>query len=114
MVDAARIDALRTVAHRLHLAVDTAVEDLERGAPVLGERAFDLVLVFNYLHRPLLPAIVAAVAPGGLLIYETFTIEQAAAAGPRARPICWSTASCRGSSRRSPWCASAPARCSDE
>jgi rhodanese-related sulfurtransferase len=80
--DPARIDALRIVADRLHLAVDAAVEDLERGAPALGERAFDVVLVFNYLHRPLLPAIVAAVAPGGLLLYETFTIEQAA----RGRP----------------------------
>ena len=28
----------------------------------------------NYLHRPLLPAIVSAVAPGGLLLYETFAL----------------------------------------
>jgi hypothetical protein len=40
------------------------------------------VLVFNYLHRPLMPAIVDAVAPGGLLFYETFTVDQAA----RGRP----------------------------
>ena len=26
----------------------------------------------NYLHRPLLPAIAQALAPGGVLIYETF------------------------------------------
>ena len=29
-------------------------------------------MVTNYLHRPLLPLLVASVAPGGLLIYETF------------------------------------------
>ncbi len=29
-------------------------------------------MVTNYLYRPLLPALVAAVAPGGVLIYETF------------------------------------------
>lgn len=48
------------------------VADLE-GAPwPLGERRFDLVLVTNYLWRPLLPRLVEAVAPGGWLVYETF------------------------------------------
>ncbi len=47
--------------------------DLEDGSPwPLGGQAFDLVVVTNYLHRPILPAIVQAVAPGGLLLYETF------------------------------------------
>ena len=40
------------------------------------------MLVFNYLHRPLMPAIVDAVEPGGVLIYETFTAGQA----QRGRP----------------------------
>jgi hypothetical protein len=31
-------------------------------------------VVANYLHRPILPAIVGAVAPGGWLLYETFAI----------------------------------------
>jgi SAM-dependent methyltransferase len=53
--------------------VATAVEDLESGAtPACLARRFAGVVVANYLHRPLLPAIVAAVAPGGWLIYETF------------------------------------------
>ena len=30
-------------------------------------------MVANYLHRPLFPDIVAALAPGGVLIYETFS-----------------------------------------
>ena len=33
---------------------------------------YDGVVVTNYLHRPLLPAIARALAPGGVLIYETF------------------------------------------
>jgi len=47
--------------------------DLEDGAPwpLAGER-FDLVVVANYLHRPLLPVLAAALAPGGALLYETF------------------------------------------
>jgi len=59
------------------LAANPAFElvraDLEDGSPwPLGERRFAGVIVTNYLHRPLLPAIVGAVAPGGLLLYETF------------------------------------------
>ncbi|MFV3131211.1 class I SAM-dependent methyltransferase [Niveispirillum sp. KHB5.9] len=33
---------------------------------------FDAIVVTNYLHRPLLPALVGALKPGGLLLYETF------------------------------------------
>ncbi|MFI5016633.1 MAG: class I SAM-dependent methyltransferase, partial [Dongiales bacterium] len=47
--------------------------DLEDGSPwPLPGRRFDLVLVTNYLHRPILPDIIGAVGPGGLLLYETF------------------------------------------
>jgi hypothetical protein len=31
-----------------------------------------VVVVANYLHRPLFPALAAALAPGGVLLYETF------------------------------------------
>ncbi|MCE2474388.1 MAG: class I SAM-dependent methyltransferase [Alphaproteobacteria bacterium] len=49
------------------------VQDLEDGSPwPLAQRTFDAVIVTNYLHRPLLPRIVSAVAPGGRLLYETF------------------------------------------
>lgn len=59
--------------------------DLEAGAWPLGERRFDLVLVTNYLWRPLWPQIIAAVAPGGWLIYETFAEGQQSIGRP-ARP----------------------------
>lgn len=42
---------------------------------VLASDAYDVVLVFRYLHRPLLPRIARAVRPGGLLIYQTFTVD---------------------------------------
>ena len=35
-------------------------------------RTFDAVVVINYLWRPLLKTVVASVAPGGVLLYETF------------------------------------------
>lgn len=45
------------------------------GNPLAG-RTFDAVVVFNYLHRPLFPAIREAIRPGGLIVYETFTVQQ--------------------------------------
>jgi SAM-dependent methyltransferase len=46
--------------------------DLEAGAWPLEQRRFAGVVVTNYLHRPLLPRLVEAVANGGALLYETF------------------------------------------
>jgi len=47
--------------------------DLEGGGPwPLAGESFDGIVVANYLHRPLLPRLAGALAPGGLLIYETF------------------------------------------
>jgi len=46
--------------------------DIENGPWPFAGRRFGAVVVTNYLWRPLLPAIVGSVAPGGVLIYETF------------------------------------------
>lgn len=46
--------------------------DLEKDPWPLEDRTFDAVVVTNYLWRPLFPQILDCVAPGGLLIYETF------------------------------------------
>lgn len=75
--------SLADVAARTRLAVHTEVRDLESGPADFGRGAFDLVVVFNYLHRPLFPAIVRAVAPGGVLLYETFLAGQADRGRPR-------------------------------
>jgi tellurite methyltransferase len=42
----------------------------------LEGRTFSAVLVFRYLHRPLIPYIRKSLKQGGVLIYETFTTEQ--------------------------------------
>ncbi len=51
--------------------------DLETSArwPIAGQ-TFDVVIVTNYLHRPRLHDIIAAVAADGMLIYETFAVGQ--------------------------------------
>ncbi len=55
---------------------DTVLADIENQPwPLMTQgkvREFDAVVVTNYLWRPLFPVIAQSVAPGGLLIYETF------------------------------------------
>ena len=80
--DPARIAALAATARDLGLPIEAEVRDLETPAVDLGREAYDLVLVVHYLHRPLFPALVRALAPGGLLLYETFTSAQAARGKP--------------------------------
>ena len=46
--------------------------DLENAPWPFPERQFAAIIVTNYLYRPLFPQILAALAPGGLLLYETF------------------------------------------
>lgn len=62
---------------------DTLLADLEAHPWPLPGRRFDAVVVTNYLWRPLFPALMAAVKPGGLLIYETFAQAHAALGRPR-------------------------------
>jgi SAM-dependent methyltransferase len=81
--DAAALAALSAIAAERGLPITTEVVDLETGSPDLGRELYGGVVVVNYLHRPLLPAILDALAPGGVLIYETFTIGQAERGHPR-------------------------------
>lgn len=52
--------------------VTTTVADLEGGRWPYGGQRFAGVVVTNYLHRPLFPDLLAALAERGVLIYETF------------------------------------------
>ena len=51
---------------------ETCVADIENGPWPFAGRQFDAVIVTNYLWRPLLPTLLASLASGGVLIYETF------------------------------------------
>lgn len=52
---------------------EVVTTDLEDGSPwPFAGRTFGGVVVTNYLYRPLFPALAESVAPGGVLVYETF------------------------------------------
>ncbi|MDR5757500.1 class I SAM-dependent methyltransferase [Caballeronia sp. LZ035] len=73
--------ALESMASEI--GIDTLNADLEDGStwPLSG-RTFDAVVVTNYLHRPLFGALVGSLAPGGVLLYETFAAGNASVGKP--------------------------------
>ncbi|MFT3666017.1 class I SAM-dependent methyltransferase [Piscinibacter sp.] len=76
--DADALEALRALG-------EVVVADIENGPWPLAGRRFDAVVVTNYLWRPLLPTLVASVADGGVLVYETFAAGNETVGKP-ARP----------------------------
>ena len=81
-------DALRALREAARGArVSALCADLEtpQGIP-LRPGTCGAILVFRFLFRPLARAIEAALAPGGLLLYETFTVHQRSLAGGPSKP----------------------------
>src|SRR5581483_10871199 len=81
-VTAVDIDVAGLADLRADAGVEIVAADLEGGPWPLGERRFAGVIVANYLHRPLLPRLVAAVAEGGVFVYETFAVGNEAFGKP--------------------------------
>lgn len=69
--------AVRGLPLRAEVVDLESTEHAESGFSRLFNQPFDLIVVVHYLHRPLFPALRAALRPGGLLVYETFTRAQA-------------------------------------
>ena len=83
-----RVTAVDRDAAAMGLLADRAevvVADLESDPWPLAGRAFDAVVVTNYLWRPLFGPLAAALAPGGVLFYETFAIGNESVGRPARR-----------------------------
>jgi SAM-dependent methyltransferase len=71
--DADAVARAGALARRHGVALATRAVDLEAvPPPALPAAAYALVTCFRYLHRPLFPAMAAALAPGGHLVVETY------------------------------------------
>jgi SAM-dependent methyltransferase len=57
--------------------IDWRLADLEADPWPFPGDTFQGVVVCNYLHRPLFDRLVDSLEPGGMLIYETFSLGQA-------------------------------------
>jgi 2-polyprenyl-3-methyl-5-hydroxy-6-metoxy-1,4-benzoquinol methylase len=72
--DPVKLAAAAQQAKAKGLTIEWQELDLAGAGPPLG--TFDAVLVFNYLDRASMPRILQLVAPGGLLMMETFLEAQ--------------------------------------
>lgn len=73
--DQAALTLLTSEAERLNLPnVRVRCIDLE-ARPDIQAGQYDAIVVFFFLYRPLVPLLVHALKPGGVLIYETFLID---------------------------------------
>lgn len=54
--------------------IEVVVADVESDPWPFDPGTFDAVVVTNYLWRPLMPHLSAALSEGGVLIYETFAV----------------------------------------
>ena len=72
LVTAVDVDAACATSLAGIPGVEFLQADLESEPWPFADQSYDAVVVVHYLHRSLLPRLSAALAPGGLLIYETF------------------------------------------
>jgi SAM-dependent methyltransferase len=71
---------LDDIADNRYLGVIEA--DLELFGWPFGGMEYDAIVVTNYLHRPMFPDLIETLAPGGVLIYETFALGNEAFGKP--------------------------------
>ncbi|MBT3363336.1 MAG: class I SAM-dependent methyltransferase [Chloroflexi bacterium] len=75
-ISAEAVEAALSLAVNVGVDINAEVGDLENGYRI-EENAYDLIVCFNYLHRPLIPQIRAGLKTGGFVVYETFIVDQA-------------------------------------
>ncbi len=63
-------------ARKLGVTIKAQVTDLESDYAIKKD-AYDVIICFNYLQRSLIPQIKDGLRKGGVVVYETFIVEQA-------------------------------------
>ena len=74
-------DALEE-ARRAKVTIKAEVADLE-SEYVIRKSAYDVIICFRYLQRSLIPQIKNGLRKGGMVVYETFTVDQARFGRPK-------------------------------
>ena len=81
--DAEAVSRTRAAARRLGTPIRAVVGNVEDGTYIIPIETYDVIVVFNYLHRPLFNDIRDGLQPGGVVVYQTFTVDQAQYGRPR-------------------------------
>lgn len=77
------VAAAQQLAARYNVKIKTYVADLERDYSIL-QNTYDLIICFNYLQRSLFQSIKSGIKKGGMVVYETYIIDQAKYGKPKA------------------------------
>lgn len=75
-IDPEVVARARATARRLAAPIRAVIGNVEDGTYIVPIEYYDVILVFNYLYRPVLKDIRDGVRPGGVVVYQTYTIEQ--------------------------------------
>ncbi len=75
-ISAKRVDNALELARQTGVTIRAEVADLE-GSYRIRRGAYDVIICFRYLYRPLIPQIRDGLRPGGIVVYETYLIDQA-------------------------------------
>ena len=75
-ISAEAVDKALALAQSESVKITTLVADLENGYK-LAPAAYDVIICFYYLHRPLVAEIRQSLRPGGVVMFETYNTDQA-------------------------------------
>ena len=75
-VDPDAVSLARAKSRRLGAPIRAVVGNVEDGTYIIPLDAYDVIVAFNYLHRPLFNDIRDGLKAGGVVVYQTHTTEQ--------------------------------------
>ena len=82
-VDPDVVATARQTARRFHAPIRAVVGNVEDGTYILPMESYDVIVVFNFLHRPLFRDIRDGLRPGGVVVYQTYFEDQIRFGKPR-------------------------------
>ncbi len=76
------IDSALKLAREKQVSITTHLIDLEKDF-FIKEETYDVIICFNYLQRSLIPYIKNGLRPDGVIVYETYIVDQAQFGKPK-------------------------------
>ena len=70
------IESALKLAREKQIEITARLVDLEKDF-FIKEESCDVIICFNFLQRTLIPHIKKGLRPGGVIVYETFIVDQA-------------------------------------
>jgi 2-polyprenyl-3-methyl-5-hydroxy-6-metoxy-1,4-benzoquinol methylase len=74
-ISAEAINTALELAHQSGVNIKTRVADLENNYRI-RKNSYDVIICFKYLQRALIQQMKDGLRPGGLVVYETFIVDQ--------------------------------------